>query len=118
MNIKDVITLTNAGFSKDEILKLFTEETPAEQTPEVAPEQPPAQPPAQPPESVEELSAYAVRISELENENAELRKLNQTLAILHDSAPQPLNADTLGDKAIDSLASVIKPLINEQKGAN
>ena len=32
MNIKDVITLTNAGFSKDEILKLFAEETPAEQT--------------------------------------------------------------------------------------
>lgn len=114
MNIKDVITLTNAGFSKDEILKLFAEETPAEQTPEVAPKQPQAQPQ----ESVEELSAYAVRISELENENAELRKLNQTLAILHDSAPQPLNADTLGDKAIDSLASVIKPLINEQKGAN
>lgn len=117
MNIKDVITLTNAGFSKDEILKLFAEETP--QTPQV--EEQPALPQVETEnkkESVEELNEYAQRIMTLESENAELRKLNQTLAILHDTAPAPLNAENLNDKAIDSLASVIKPLINDTKGVN
>lgn len=117
MNIKDVITLTNAGFSKDEILKLFAEETP--QTPQVN-EQPQTQQAEteKKKETVEELNDYAQRIMTLENENAELRKLNQTLAILHDSAPAPIDSETLGNKAIDSLASVIKPLINDTKGVN
>ena len=113
MNIKELLTLTNAGFTKDEILKLFGESEKEQKGVEPEPEKQVENKK----ESVEQLSAYAVRISELESENAELRKLNQTLAILHDSAPQPLNAETIGNKAIDSLASVIKPLINnEQKG--
>ena len=106
MEIKDVITLLNAGFTKEEIANFFSGNAPAP-TPQVAPEP-----------TVDELNAYTERIVALENENAELRKANQTLALLRDSAPAPMNSAEIEQKGIDALASIIRPTILDNKGVN
>ena len=118
MEIKDVITLLNAGFTKEDIANFFSGNAP-EQTPQVAPQvvpEPVPTPQVAPAPSVEELNAYTERIVALENENAELRKANQTLALLRDSAPAPMNSAELEQKGIDALASIIRPTINDNKG--
>lgn len=119
MEIKDFLT----QIIRDEIANLLSEnapeQTPPEQTPQVAPEQAPTPAPAPqvaPAPSVEELNAYTERIVALENENAELRKANQTLALLRDSAPAPMNSAELEQKGIDALASIIRPTILDNKG--
>ena len=105
MEIKDLLTLLNAGFNKEDIANFMNPN--AEQTPEQTPATEP---------TVEQINAYTQRIVELENENAELRKTNQTLAILRDTSPKPMDSAELNKRATDALASIITPSINDNKG--
>lgn len=103
MEIKDVLALINAGFSKDEIVAMFSgqAEPQAEQPPEPAA---PADTDSTPINYDD--SEVRAELAAVQRELAETKKMMQTMALLRDSAPAPI---TGADAGVDVLANIIKP---------
>ena len=112
MNIKDVLTLVNAGFSKDEIKAMLSEapapkpeapapkpEAPAQVTFEDTPEQTATQPQGN-------ANGPALDLSGLNTAIDSLTKKIQNLNLSAAELPEP---ESIQKKANDILASIINP---------
>lgn len=114
MDIKDIIALANAGFSKDDIAKIAisvnaasTDPTPANvpaQTPANVPAQIPANVPAQIPTQTPEATPVDAILKEL----GLIKDTMQANALLGAQMPKPESTD-------DILASIINPPVIEKK---
>lgn len=114
MDIKDIIALANAGFSKDDIAKIAisvnagsTDPTPANvpaQTPANVPAQIPANVPAQIPTQTPEATPVDAILKEL----GLIKDTMQSNALLGAQMPKPESTD-------DILASIINPPVIEKK---
>ncbi len=118
MDIKDIIALANAGFSKDDIAKIAisvnagsTDPTPANvpaQTPANVPAQTPAQIPANVPAQIPTQTPEATPVDAILKELGLIKDTMQANALLGAQMPKPESTD-------DILASIINPPVIEKK---
>lgn len=118
MDIKDIIALANAGFSKDDIAKIAisvnagsTDPTPANvpaQTQTPAPTQTPANVPAQIQTPAPAQTPEATPVDAILKELGLIKDTMQANALLGAQMPKPESTD-------DILASIINPPVIEKK---
>lgn len=103
MNIQDLITLHNAGYTKEDIFKILGNEQKPEQQPEQQPEQP-EQKPEQKPEQQPEQPVSDDRIKQLETKLDYV--INRFNYLVVQQSSQPNNGET--ESVDDILASVVR----------
>ena len=106
LTFEQIITLSDKGFSPEQIVKLTGEDLPAN-PPADPPEDPPADPPADPSSP---LSAMKEAITKFSAEVAEMRKALQASnirTVAREDIPPSKSAD-------DVLAEIIHPTINKE----
>lgn len=120
MDIKDIIALANAGFSKDDIAKIAisvnagsADPTPANvpaqtQTPANVPAQTPANVPANVPAQIPTQTPEATPVDAILKELGLIKDTMQANALLGAQMPKPESTD-------DILASIINPPVIEKK---
>jgi len=119
MNVKDVLTLVNAGFSKAEITAMLSAEAPApkQEAPAPKPEAPSQKPeapapkqeaPAPKPEAPEPKPEAASSL-DLSGLNTAIDSLTKKIQNLNLSAAELPEPESIQKKADDILASIINP---------
>ena len=108
MDVKEILTLIEAGYSKEEIEKM---EAAAPAAPAAEPATEPAPAPASTPEPATEpegldLLAVKQELAAVKQELKESKKMLQTIALLRDSAPAPVDN---ANAAVEVLANIIRP---------
>lgn len=112
MDIKDIIALANAGFSKDDIAKIAisvnagsTDPTPANVPAQI---QTPANVPAQTPANIPTQTPEATPVDAILKELGLIKDTMQANALLGAQLPKPESTD-------DILASIINPPVIDKK---
>lgn len=109
MNVNDVITLVNAGFSADEVKKLLQVTDPVpEAEPAPAPEPEPAKEPEKDPEP-DKIAEYERQIEALRQSVEDLRSTFSAAAVRQDNIGAP-NKETVAD----ILTGIINPRTNKE----
>ena len=108
MNTDTLVRLLDAGFTKDEILKLTeTQPAPEQESEQPAPEQESEQPPPDPEHPAPETGETDKRLSAIENNIAQLVKAVQLNNLKNDSfGTVPDSLETQTDKI---MAAIIRP---------
>lgn len=109
MEIKDIMKLIDAGFSKDEIIKLANaKEEPSEPEPKTDDAQTKDKEPAKEPAKEPEVSATEKKLDDIINGLQKVTETMQKSAMQRDRQPEQESVE-------DILANIINPTFNQPK---